>query len=78
MAYYEMEPFGPERAEAPIAQLTAVVANFGLAPGKKPFTMEDFMPKFRNAVAATAKSMLETARLWTAALGGKDTSKKGK
>ena len=45
MAYYEVEPFGPQESERQAAMITAMVANTARDEDKKkePFTEQDFM-----------------------------------
>lgn len=42
--YYQKEPWGEERADLRVAQLTALTANINRAKGQKPFQAIDFMP----------------------------------
>ena len=48
MAYWELEPFGEERADYRMATLAALIANTNRDPDKcpEPFTTENFMPQF--------------------------------
>ena len=47
MAFYELEPFGEERADYRIAIMTATFANIhGRKKGRRAFKPSDFMPKF--------------------------------
>ena len=48
MAFYQIEPFGEERADLRAAVVAAVIANANRDPKQHPqaFTVEDFMPKF--------------------------------
>jgi len=41
-AFAQLEPFGDERADFRIGQLTAIVANAMLTKGTKPFSWSDF------------------------------------
>ncbi len=47
-AYYELEPFGEERADIRSAIVASTVANANRNPKAraKPFEVDDFMPKF--------------------------------
>ena len=42
-AYYKLEPWGEERADQRMAQLTVIVANYLRGDGQ-PFDLYDFMP----------------------------------
>jgi hypothetical protein len=48
MAFYELEPFGPERGDLRAGIVAATVANANRDPKKvkKAFEPQDFMPKF--------------------------------
>ena len=48
MAFYQLEPFGEERADLRAAIVASVIANANRDPRGHPqaFTVEDFMPKF--------------------------------
>lgn len=48
MAYYSIEPWGPERAELSIATLTSLTANVHRDAKKRPeaFTAKDFLPQW--------------------------------
>lgn len=52
MAYYRLEPFGPDVDHAMIAQETAILATVNRDPKKhrNPYTTEDFMPGIRPTV----------------------------
>lgn len=43
-AYWTLEPWGEERADQRIAELTVRVANYLRAEGQPPYTLTDFMP----------------------------------
>jgi len=44
MAFDSLEPFGDERADLRIAQLSALVANAWSGEGDRPLGVLDFMP----------------------------------
>ena len=48
MAFYQIEPFGEERADLRSAIIASVIANANRDPKvqRQPFTVEDFMPQF--------------------------------
>lgn len=73
-AYYNLEPFGDVRADARIAILTSVIANANRDPKRrrKPYTPEDFIPKFDQEQRQTQEEQLAIVMGVTAAMGGKD------
>ena len=52
MAFYQLEPFGPERGDLQAGIVASVVANANRdsKKQKKPFTPQDFMPEFEGPV----------------------------
>lgn len=76
-AFYELEPFGPERGDLQAGIVAATVANVNrdAKKQKKPYTAQDFMPKFDGGGGGkTAKSPEELRRKWEtvmAAFAGK-------
>lgn len=67
MAYYQMEPFGPERGDLQAGIVAATVANVNrdTKKQKKPYSAQDFMPKFTGGGGGkTAKSPDELRRKW--------------
>lgn len=55
MAYYELDPFGEERADLRNAMAMALTANVNRDAKKqrKPFSATDFMPKFETQTEPT-------------------------
>lgn len=49
MAYYELEPWGPERHDLTAAMTMAVIANTNRGPDDTAFTAGDFMPDYLRA-----------------------------
>ena len=47
LAYYRLEPFGPEADDARLAQLLALIANVNRDPKRRrtPWTPDDFLPR---------------------------------
>ncbi len=45
-AYYQIEPFGEERADLRMGVLASTFANVNRGKHQKPFSPDDFMPKF--------------------------------
>lgn len=69
MVYYQMEPFGPERADLQAGIVAATVANVNrdVKKQKKPYSAQDFMPKFTGGAGGKAeKSPEELRRKWEA------------
>lgn len=65
MDYYELEPWGEERADLRIGTLAAATVNLHLKKGAKPFRAPDFMPYLGSkpeaaASAAEIKSVLRS------------------
>lgn len=50
IAYYELEPFGPERVDWNAAMVASVIANANRDPKKrkKPFTVNDFIFRIKD------------------------------
>lgn len=76
MAFYQMEPFGAERGDLQAGIVAATVANVNRDPKKqkKPYSAQDFMPKFQGGAGKTEKTPDELRRKWemiVAAFGGK-------
>ncbi len=46
MAYYEVEPWGPERADLNAGIIASTVYNIGKGKAGKVLTPADFIPKF--------------------------------
>jgi hypothetical protein len=44
MAFYQLEPFGEERADVRAGIIASVIANVNRRKGAPPFTAKDFMP----------------------------------
>lgn len=43
MAFYELDPWGDQRADLRMAEMLALTVNMNLRKGKKPATIQDFM-----------------------------------
>lgn len=71
VAYYSVEPFGEERADARNAITAATVYNSHRRKGKAA-KVEDYMPKFSQPEKQSPDDMIQFAAMYTAALGGKD------
>lgn len=53
MAYDRIAPFGPERSDLRSGIIASVIANANRGKGGKPFTPQDFMPKFGKSKKKT-------------------------
>ena len=65
--FYEMEPFGPERGDLQAGIVAATVANVNrdAKKQKKPYSAQDFMPKFEEGGKGKAeKTPEELRRKW--------------
>lgn len=81
LAYYEIEPFGDERADFRSAISATAISNILLkANWKRPkaLKVESFMPKFkeRKTEPKSPKDLLAKAEIINAAFGGIDLRKK--
>jgi hypothetical protein len=81
MAYYELEPFGEERADLRSAIVASTVANAHRDPKRrrKPFRPLDFMPRFDETKRPKGvESMLNFVEMFNTALGGRDLRRVGR
>lgn len=86
MAYFELEPFGEERADYRMATLAALTANIHRDPEKSDeFRVQDFMPRFDGSPAEEAPQIgkdeaiaaIESMMMaYVIASGGQDLRKK--
>jgi len=76
-AFYNLEPFGANAEFLGHAITASTFANIHRGKRKKPFTTEDFMPKFerKQQTNQTVEQQVEFAAMMTAALGGQDKRK---
>lgn len=74
MAFFEMEPFGPERADLRAAIVASTVANTARDPKKRarPWTPRDFMPRFDQPAEQDWQEQLAIVEMLNAAFGGRD------
>lgn len=74
MVYYELEPFGEERADLRAGIVASTVANVNrdAKKQKKPFAAQDFMPKFGGGegVQKTPEMLRRKWEMVVAAFGG--------
>jgi len=79
MAYYELEPFGEDRADLRSGIVASTIANVNRNPKKrrKAFTASEFMPDFEKERApASPETLLAKVEMLNAAFGGRDLRKK--
>lgn len=76
MCYYELEPWGEEKADLRAGIIASTVANTARDPKKqqRPFTPADFMP--RQTEQRDPEELLRVVEQWNIALGGKDLREK--
>ncbi|MFA5161866.1 MAG: DUF4035 domain-containing protein [Elusimicrobiales bacterium] len=67
--YYELEPFGEDRADLRAGIVASTVANVSRKSGTKPYKAQDFMPKFGKE-KQDWREQLEMVKAINAALGG--------
>jgi hypothetical protein len=76
MVYYELEPFGEERADLRSGIVASTIANVNRDPKKqkKPYSPQDFLPKFEGGEGVKAALSPEALRrkweMVVAAFGG--------
>jgi hypothetical protein len=73
-AYFELEPFGEERADVRAALVAATVANTARDPKKRrrAFQVQEFMPRFERKPKQTWEEQLALVEMFNVALGGRD------
>lgn len=76
IAYYQLEPFGEERADMRAAIIASTIANVNRSKGQKAYKVEDFMPRF-DRQEEQGGDPVAFARLMTLALGGQDLTTGG-
>lgn len=74
IAYYQMEPWGEERADRRNADLMALTYNLHRGPKAKAMKPQDFMPVY-NQPLKTQETILDLLKMHTAANGGKKKKK---
>lgn len=70
MAYYEIEPFGEERADVRAALVASTVANVHRGKKRRAYKLDDFMPRFERKTKQTADDMLGFFRALESKLDG--------
>ena len=80
IAFYQLEPFGPERGDLQAGIVAATVANVNrdAKKQKKPYSAQDFMPKFegQGAGGKGQKSPEELQRKWEMVMAAFGAGKK--
>ena len=61
LAYYDSNPFGPERGDLQAGIITSMVANVN---SKKKYTASDFMPNFKKEKPQTMEEMKQVVEQW--------------
>jgi hypothetical protein len=59
MAYYQLEPFGEERADYRQAITSQILANVNLPKGKRPYDVEEFLVVKPVRQPKTAEQMMD-------------------
>lgn len=74
LAYAQVEPFGPERADLRAGIIAATVANAHRDKKKKarPYQAKDFTPRFGQRRERSPETLLQKVEMINALLGGKD------
>lgn len=70
IAYYQMEPFGEERADIRSAIVACTVANVNRGKDQSPYELDNFLPKWEEPEEQTVEEMIQIAAMFTAAWGG--------
>jgi hypothetical protein len=71
MAFFSIEPFGMEVDMLGHAITASTIANVNRRKGRKPYDVEDFMPKFEKQ-NQTPEQMIQLAEMFTGSMGGLD------
>lgn len=73
IAFYQLEPWGEERADLRAGIVASTIANVNRSPKrKKPYAPEDFMPRFEDEEDPEETAARLMAQM-KAALGGAST-----
>jgi len=78
MAYYELEPFGEERADLRAGIIAATIANVNRSKKQRAFQPAQFMPKFGGEPEKETQSwqqQLAIVQMLNAALGGSEVQR---
>ncbi len=55
-AYYQLEPWGEERADLRAGIIASTIANVNRGKGQRAFTPSDFMPEFNKPIRRQSQS----------------------
>lgn len=77
LAYYEVEPFGEERADLRSAIIASTMANMWRGKKSRRFKIQQFMPNFEKPKPLDGELLLQKLRAATLALGGTVIDKRG-
>jgi len=70
--YYDLEPFGEERADLRAGTVAATMANTSRRKGRRPYKPADFMPRFGPREDQGWEEQLSLVERLNAAFGGVD------
>ena len=73
LAYYQLEPFGQDRADLPAAIISATIANVNRSEKQEPYSPADFLPNFAPKEPQSWETQLAFVEMLNAAYGGTDT-----
>ena len=68
--FYAIEPFGPDRSDFMIAQLSALTFNINRGKNARPAKPKDFMPEFGPRQEQTPEQMKAIFKAFAAAHNG--------
>lgn len=71
MAYAQLEPFGGDADYIGHAITAVTVANVNRPKNRRPYKVEDFLPKF-GKTEQTVDEQIQFAAMVTASMGGQD------
>ena len=71
MVFSQIEPFGADAGYLGHAITASTIANSNRQKGHKPYSAEDFMPKFEKKKEQSVEEMIQFASMFTVASGGK-------
>ncbi len=75
MAYYNVEPFGEERADLRSAIVACQIVNVNIPKGKKRAKVADFMPDFKPKKQQSVKEMAGIFRMFADAHNAAESKK---
>lgn len=75
MIFYQTEPFGSEADLYGFAIVASTIANVHRGKGKKAYSPDDFMPKFKTPEKQDINKTVNFVTMMNKALGGEDKRK---